>query len=463
MSTDQTATTEPGTRARKTAATRERIVAAARDVFTGRGYRTASLRDVASAAGLSHPGLLKHFATKDRLLAAVIAEFDAATADALRAEGPPTPVRGLAFARIAARNETLPGYLPLYAALVGEASTPGHPAHASMRERYAHLRRTAATEMGTAIGTGAVHSARDLDGEAARIAAAWDGLQLLELYLPERVQLVPLLTEAQELLSVAPAWRASADEAAFGAADAAARAASDAVSDTASGTVSDTVSDAGAASAPASGTVAGWPVPDADADEGGTDGYRVGRERRARIIRDATSLFARDGYTDTSLREIATRVGLSKSALLHHYPSKEALLRAVLAERDRAVSTTLPTNGIRGADLLRELPRRAAIDTDSAPGLVRLYAVLSCEALTLDHPAHDYFTLRYAAVIDYFAGLLRVAQRDGDLPAHRDPEREAIRLVALWDGLQYQWLYDPDSVDVSAQLAAHLDDILPPR
>jgi len=432
MSTDQAATTEPGTRARKTAATRERIVAAARDVFTGRGYRTASLRDVASAAGLSHPGLLKHFATKDRLLAAVIAEFDAATADTLRAEGPATPARGLAFARIAARNETLPGYLPLYAALVGEASTPGHPAHASMRERYAHLRQTAAMEMGAAIGAGAVHPARDLDGEAARMAAVWDGLQLLELYLPTRVQLVPLLTEAQELLSVVPSWRAPADEPASAGSDA------------------------------ASSTIVGWPVPDPDADDGGTDGYRVGRERRARIIRDATSLFARDGYTDTSLREIATRVGLSKSALLHHYPSKEALLRAVLAERDRAVSTALPTNRIRGADLLRELPRRAAIDTDSAPGLVRLYAVLSCEALTIDHPAHDYFTLRYAAVIDYFAGRLRDAQRDGDLPAHRDPEREAVRLVALWDGLQYQWLYDPDSVDVSAQLAAHLDDILPP-
>jgi len=430
MSTEETVAGGPGTRTRNAAATRERIVAAARDVFIGRGYRAASLRDVAAAAGLSHPGLLKHFPTKDRLLAAVIAEFDAATADALRPDGEPPSAGDLAFARIAARNETLPGYLPLYAALVGEGSTPGHPAHVSMRERYAQLRRRAAAEMVDATGVGAVHPDRDLDGEAARIAAVWDGLQLLELYLPERVRLVPLLAETQELLALAPGWRASAQASAPDATPAA---------------------------------VAAWPVLDLDAGESGPEGYRVGRERRARIIRDATSLFARDGYTDTSLREIADRVGLSKSALLHHYPSKELLLRAVLTERDRAVSTTTPTDGIPAAAFLRELPDRATRNASAAPGLVRLYAVLSCEALPDDHPAHDYFTLRYTSVIDYFAALLRAAKDDGDLPPHRDPEREAIRLVALWDGLQYQWLYDPDSVDVAAQLSAHLADILPPR
>ena len=37
----------------------------------------------------------------------------------------------------------------------------------------------------------------------------------------------------------------------------------------------------------------------------------------------------------------------------------------------------------------------------------------------------------------------------------------AVWLTALWDGLQYQWLYDRSSVAVAAQLTAHLDDVLP--
>ena len=220
----------------------------------------------------------------------------------------------------------------------------------------------------------------------------------------------------------------------------------------------------GGENAAASARPAPWPTLDlVDEEPETTEGYRVGRERRSRIVRDATALFARDGYADTSLREIAERVGVSKSALLHHYPSKDALLRAVLAERDRAISVSPPAHAQRAADALRDLPRNAAINAASAPGLIEVYAVLSCEALPPDHPAHDYFTQRFAATIDHFTAVLRAAQQDGDLPAHRDPAREAIRLVALWDGLQYQWLYDRESVDVAAHLAAHLDDILPRR
>lgn len=88
-------------------------------------------------------------------------------------------------------------------------------------------------------------------------------------------------------------------------------------------------------------------------------------------------------------------------------------------------------------------------------------AVLSCEAVPADHPAHEYFAERFRDGLDHFAALFRTAQEDGELPAQRDPEFEALWLTALWDGLQYQWLYDRSVVDVAAQLSAHLDDVLP--
>ncbi len=436
-------TTPAPARRRNTAATRERIVDAAREVFVARGYRAASLRDVATAAGITHPGLLKHFATKDLLLAAVIATYDRAAEDVTQPRGAGAG-GDLAFAAVAARNEQIEGYLPLYAALVGEGSTHHHPAHAYMRERYARLREVSALQLRGASAVGVVHPARDFDGEAVRLAAVWDGLQLLALYLPERVDVVALLTELQRLLATAPRSQGAVNGGDGGPTD---------DSDAAS-----------RAAASESASPAPWPALDLGIDDGDSaEGYRVGRERRARIVRDATALFARDGYADTSLREIAERVGVSKSALLHHYPSKEALLRAVLTERDRAISSAPSGATDRAADALRNLPCSAAENATSTPGLIEVYAVLSCESLPDDHPAHDYFTRRFTATVDHFAAVLHAAQRDGDLPAHRDPEREAIRLVALWDGLQYQWLYDRDSVDVAAQLRAHLDDILPPR
>ncbi|WP_258185984.1 TetR family transcriptional regulator C-terminal domain-containing protein [Microbacterium sp. PAMC22086] len=87
----------------------------------------------------------------------------------------------------------------------------------------------------------------------------------------------------------------------------------------------------------------------------------------------------------------------------------------------------------------------------------------SCEAVPAAHPAHDYFATRFANALEYFTELFRLAQVDGDLPADRDPVHEATWLIAMWDGLQYQWLYDRERLDIATHLRAHLDDVLPPR
>jgi AcrR family transcriptional regulator len=50
------------------------------------------------------------------------------------------------------------------------------------------------------------------------------------------------------------------------------------------------------------------------------------------ILDRAAALFARRGFAKTSVQDIADAVGLSKAGLLHHYPSKDALREAVLAQ-----------------------------------------------------------------------------------------------------------------------------------
>ena len=52
---------------------------------------------------------------------------------------------------------------------------------------------------------------------------------------------------------------------------------------------------------------------------------RRGKHTRDDLIDVATVLFARRGFSGVSLQEIAKELGISKQALLHHFPRKEVL------------------------------------------------------------------------------------------------------------------------------------------
>lgn len=51
---------------------------------------------------------------------------------------------------------------------------------------------------------------------------------------------------------------------------------------------------------------------------------------RARALAAATRLFAAQGFEATSVQAVADAVGVTKQAVLHHFPSKEQLRQAVL-------------------------------------------------------------------------------------------------------------------------------------
>lgn len=196
--------------------------------------------------------------------------------------------------------------------------------------------------------------------------------------------------------------------------------------------------------------------------QAGSRTYAKGDRRKEQIVQAAFRAFAAEGFRGASMVQIAAACGVSRAGLLHHFPSKELLLAAVLEERDR-VNGELFFKGsdpkADGADYFRRLQRVIAHNS-TQPQVVRLFATLSVEAADPSHPAHDYFQNRYRWLRADIADALTDLARRGMLQAGADTGALSAQIVALMDGLQVQWLLDDQSVDPQALLAQRLAELM---
>jgi len=51
---------------------------------------------------------------------------------------------------------------------------------------------------------------------------------------------------------------------------------------------------------------------------------------KARIFREAVSLFSQKGYNGVSMRELSERTGLSKPTIYYHFGSKEGIYKTLM-------------------------------------------------------------------------------------------------------------------------------------
>ncbi|MFF5894505.1 TetR/AcrR family transcriptional regulator [Streptomyces argenteolus] len=184
-------------------------------------------------------------------------------------------------------------------------------------------------------------------------------------------------------------------------------------------------------------------------------GYAKGRAKRLEILDQAMALFGEAGYRGASLRVLATRCGISHTGLLHHFPTKEALLLAVLEHRDEVDGAWLSLGGTTGVGRLRRFAELAALNS-TRRGIVELFTVVSAEATAADHPAHGYFVRRYGNSVQGAQRAYAQARLEGALRAGIEPDDAGRQLIALMDGLQVQWLLGDRATDMAGVLRAHV-------
>lgn len=149
---------------------------------------------------------------------------------------------------------------------------------------------------------------------------------------------------------------------------------------------------------------------------------------RQAVLLAAATVFDERGYDATNVAEILTRAGVTKGAMYFHFPSKEALAEAVMAEQARGLPDPVPDAPVQ---TVVNLTRHVAHELQTNP-LVRAGVRLALDQgsfRTRSTPAY----LRW---IDIVERHLREAATLGHLLPHVVPRETAEFVVGAFTGVQ---------------------------
>jgi AcrR family transcriptional regulator len=185
--------------------------------------------------------------------------------------------------------------------------------------------------------------------------------------------------------------------------------------------------------------------------------YAKSAAKREEILRIALEHFTRDGYDRVSVREVAREAGMTQAGLLHHFATKRDLFLEVIKWRHTKDADRFEP-GTRAVDAIIDAAGWNALE----PGLVRLYVLLSAEGTIEPGAGHDFFTERYDRTLGALSDDIARRQAEGSVRSDYSASELASLLVATADGLQLQWLLQPETVDMRARLRRFWEGLAAP-
>lgn len=188
-----------------------------------------------------------------------------------------------------------------------------------------------------------------------------------------------------------------------------------------------------------------------------TQAERTAAARR-RLIDAATQLIAEQGIAATSVAQIGARAGMSRGAVNFHFVSKDALLTAVAEE------VTADWEGQAfGAVPPLELPMEVALDAFLQKSLkdlseetqrARTMMILAHESMGATPLLREHFVGLHRRVRRAVVELVRQRQSTGQVAEKVDADAFALMVIAMFRGIVFQYLLDPEDVDLERAHAA---------
>jgi AcrR family transcriptional regulator len=155
------------------------------------------------------------------------------------------------------------------------------------------------------------------------------------------------------------------------------------------------------------------------------------QQAKARILEAAHAVFHRQGFSQTSMADIAKEVGVSKGALYVYFPNKTALLTEIQAAGREKIREKLRPLLERG-DIAEELARMTdeAIEEIGDPGIYSELMIAASRSEEVRKALQDDQREDTKVIVGFFREL----KARGRLPKVKDVDTTAEIVIALFIG-----------------------------
>ena len=174
---------------------------------------------------------------------------------------------------------------------------------------------------------------------------------------------------------------------------------------------------------------------------------RPGHDQQT-VLRVAVELFNEQGYDGTSIGDLARELGLTKSAIYHHVPSKEHLLERAVGEALDALTEALDEvssrTGLTAEQRLRDAVRSSVtVLVDHLPAVTLLLRVHG------NTPVEQAALARRREVDRRLAAMVREAVDEGGVRDDLDPLLVSRLLFGMVNSLA-EWVRRDGGADAAA-------------
>jgi TetR/AcrR family fatty acid metabolism transcriptional regulator len=183
-------------------------------------------------------------------------------------------------------------------------------------------------------------------------------------------------------------------------------------------------------------------------------------DKRERILRAAVRVFAKNGFYDTRVSEVAKAAGVADGTIYLYFKSKDELLLSLFEDRVEALLSfmklELPKQKGAPAKLRRILELQLGL-LEGERDLAEVFTVIFRQSTKL---LKEYAAPKFLAYLESIAAIVAEGQAEGDFRTDVAPLVVARATWGALDGVALTWVLGHAERGALARAAGQLADIM---